>query len=79
MGGWYNFDMVMLEQVTCESSLELKKLERQYVETLHATLNTLMPSRSKAEYRDENREELREYDRQIYQRHAKYVKLQDTM
>ena len=76
-GGWYNFDMVLIEQVSCESSLELKKLERHYVETLHATLNTKLPSRSLSEFRDVHHEELKEYERQLYQRHTKHVKLKN--
>ena len=63
-GGWENFDMVLVEKVSCENSLELKKLERHYIETLRASLNTLIPSRSRDEYNKEHREQMREYERQ---------------
>ena len=60
-GGWDNWDMVLVENVVCESKLDLEKIERQYLEKLEATLNSRIPNRSKKEYHEKNKEKRKEY------------------
>ena len=55
-GGWQNFDMVMIEQMACDSSLDACKRERELIESLQATLNTCIPSRDKAGWYQDNRD-----------------------
>ena len=38
-GGWENWDMVLIDTIKCENSLEARKKEREFIENLHATLN----------------------------------------
>ena len=40
MGGWYNWDMVIIEQYPCINSVEAKSREQYWINTLHASLNT---------------------------------------
>jgi hypothetical protein len=57
-GGWANFTMVLIETITCANSLEAFKVERQHIESLYATLNNNIPSRSKAERYLDNKESI---------------------
>jgi hypothetical protein len=62
-GGWDNWDMVLIEKYPCEDNLELVKRERYWKEELNATLNTNVPSRTKKEWREDNKEYKSEMDR----------------
>tara|TARA_R110002096_G_scaffold430621_1_gene644748 strand:+ start:858 stop:1325 length:468 start_codon:yes stop_codon:yes gene_type:complete len=55
-GGWENWDMVLIKNVSCDNVLELHKIERTYYENLNATLNKQVPSRSSKEWRYVNKE-----------------------
>ena len=63
-GGFENWSMVLIEFFPCENELELRKRERYWFEELKATLNCHFPSRTKQEYRDENKQRLSEYNKQ---------------
>ena len=43
-GGWDNWTMVMIEQISCENFNEACKLERKFLEEYNATLNNNIPS-----------------------------------
>ena len=64
-GGWDNFDMVIVKIQECENSLEARRIEREFVEQLQATLNKYVPYKSE----DEKAEEKKEFDRQYYKNH----------
>ena len=61
-GGFQNFDMILIDTVNCENRLEACKKEREYIESLNATLNRLTPYIS-----DEERIDRDKKNRQIYQ------------
>ena len=61
-GGWNNFEMVMIEEYSCNSKLEAEKRERYFIEELKATLNIVIPTRTKKEYNKDYREKKKEYD-----------------
>lgn len=76
-GGWDNWQMVLIEEVNCNSKLELHKKERQYIEALKATLNIGIPARTAEEkkiyyknynqiYRQLNRDYILQYKRNYY-------------
>ena len=48
-GGWENWEMILIEEVNCNSKLELHKKERQHIEALKATLNIGIPARTQEE------------------------------
>lgn len=56
--GWDNFDMILVEKYECNDKLELLKRERYWIETLGATLNKIIPTRSDKEYREQNKEKI---------------------
>lgn len=64
-GGYSNWDMILIETKCCENALDATKHERLLIETLHATLNKYMPSRSHEEvnqkYYMTNKETIKEY------------------
>ena len=55
-GGWENWSMIEIEKFTCDDSREAHKRERFWVETLNATLNCQVPSRTKPERVEDNKE-----------------------
>ena len=68
-GGWENWSMIMLELYECNTKQELLRRERYYVELLKATLNTNMPSRTRHEHYEDNKQELNEKSKQYYKDH----------
>ena len=48
-GGWDNWDMVLIENVNCNTKLELHKIERKFIEELKPSLNNNIPSRTRKE------------------------------
>tara|TARA_R100000951_G_scaffold8297_3_gene7540 strand:- start:4078 stop:4737 length:660 start_codon:yes stop_codon:yes gene_type:complete len=59
-GGWNNWDMILVEKVNVNDGYELHKQERKYIEELNATLNSVIPTRTKKEYRENNKDKLKE-------------------
>jgi len=60
-GGWQNWDMIMIKKYTkCESKLQCLKKERRYIEKLNTTLNITKPLRTVKEYREDNKEILKQ-------------------
>jgi hypothetical protein len=57
-GGWFNWSMVLLENVNVNSKLELHKKEREYLEKLGATLNNIIPTRTINEWREDRKEHI---------------------
>jgi hypothetical protein len=64
-GGWDNWDMVMIHRESCVDKLEADKIERGFMETIGATLNSNVPSRSVKEnnqfYYAHNKEKIQQY------------------
>ena len=59
-GAWDNWDMVLIEKYPCECKLELHKRERYWIEKLHASLNNRIPTQSRKEYLENNKETIKE-------------------
>ena len=70
-GNWNNWDMVELETRFCESSLEARRIERDYIEQLNADLNVVKRPivslderrQYKKEWESENKEHIQEQKR----------------
>jgi hypothetical protein len=45
-GDWNNWNMVMIEEISCKKRLEATKRERHCLEVLQANLNMVIPSRT---------------------------------
>lgn len=57
-GGWENWNMIRLETFKFDDRAELNARERYWLETLGATLNKMIPTRTDKEYYQDNREVL---------------------
>lgn len=55
-GNWDNWEMIMVEQFACSNLLEATKRERYWIEQLNADLNRVIPTRTKEEYYEQNKE-----------------------
>ena len=60
-GGWQNWSMVQIERYEYNTKPELHARERHFIETLHAELNKVIPTRSKQEYRNDTKEHMKSY------------------
>ena len=49
-GNWGNWTMILIEHFPCDNKLELEKRERHWIEIKQATLNKVIPTRTKKEY-----------------------------
>jgi hypothetical protein len=49
-GDWQNWSMILIEMYPCVNHLESLQRERFWCEHLNATLNSVVPSRTKQEY-----------------------------
>lgn len=65
-GGWENFELVLIEEFPCGNFDEATRRERYWVETLNATLNKYVPSRTQQEYTQTNKEHLKDYKHKYY-------------
>ena len=66
-GGWDNWDMVLIENnLNVNNKLELHSKERQYIEKLKPSLNCSIPTRTKKEYYEDNKEVLLEKKKEYY-------------
>ena len=65
-GGWDNFNMIEIEKYPCNDRMEACKKERYWIETLNATLNKVIPSRTLKEYREDNKSKKTEYNKEYY-------------
>ena len=63
-GGWDNFEMIIIECISCIDAHDARKNERNWLETLHATLNMSIPTRTYDEYYIQNKDEISETHKQ---------------
>jgi hypothetical protein len=54
-----NYDIILVENVKCDSKDQLTARERYYIETLDC-LNKVIPGRTKQQYREDNKEQIQE-------------------
>ena len=62
-GGFENFSMIEIEKFPCKDLNEAEARERYWIETLKANLNMNTPSRSIKEYRELNKDKIKEQDK----------------
>jgi hypothetical protein len=55
-GGWDEWEMIAIETYPCKSKRELEIRERYHIETLKSKLNQFIPTRTKKERYDDNKE-----------------------
>ena len=63
-GGFENWDMVEIVKYNATDKRELHKRERYYIDTLKATLNKIIPTRTHKEYRENNKDIIRKNNKE---------------
>jgi len=70
-GGWYNWDMIQVEEYCCNNNNEATARERYWYETLNANMNVKVPNRTQQEYEKyyyiTNKETIKEYHKDWYE------------
>jgi hypothetical protein len=78
-GGWDEWEMIAIETYPCESKRELEIRERFHIETLKSKLNKNIPTRTSKEYRDDNKEVIKEKKKQDYIDNREYKLLKQKI
>ena len=65
-GGWDNFEMIIVEEYSCNSKLEAEIKERYFIEELKSNLNCIIPTRSKKEYYQDKKEHIKVIHKNYY-------------
>lgn len=65
-GNWDNWNMVLVEEYPCENKLQALKRERYWIEKLNATLNQNIPSRTRKEHYQDNKDIIKEKKKVYY-------------
>jgi hypothetical protein len=60
-GGFQNYSMIEIEKYPCRDENESTARERHWFEILNSGLNTNVPNRSRQEYYEDHKEEMRQY------------------
>lgn len=72
-GGWTNWNMVVIEEVSYSVKHQLLLRERFHLEALRATLNKTIPSRTHQEYRETNKQQINERNKQYYEENKEQI------
>jgi len=78
-GGFENWSMVLIEKYPCNDILELKSRERYFIELLKSRLNCCIPTRTKKEWRNDNKETIKEKDKVYRDEHKETIKERDKV
>ena len=88
-GGWKNWEMILIEYYKCNTKLELEKREREVIENLKPSLNKQIPTRTRKEYyqdnkqkfleknkewNEDNKEKRKEYKKDYYEKNKEKLK-----
>ena len=74
-GGWDNWDMELIETLKCDNALHAKKIERGHIEQLQASLNIIIPTRTREEHYQDNRDKLIDYGSLYYEKNTDKIKM----
>lgn len=73
-GGWENWSLIPIEEFPCENVNQARIRERYWIETLKATLNKQIPTRTNKEYYEDNKEHIKEVIKEWYEDNKEYLK-----
>ena len=62
-GNWDNWDMIEVERYEAIDGYDARKRERYWVQELKATLNSCIPTRTQKEYKENNKEKIKELNK----------------
>jgi len=66
-GGWENWTMLQVEEYPCNNKREAEIRERYWIEQLKPNLNRNIPTRTKKDWREANKEQIAEKKKQKYE------------
>ena len=66
-GGWNNWDLIIIEEFSCNSKMQQHKIERQYIEDLKPSLNKTIPARYQTGDIYNVQEYKREHNKEYYE------------
>ena len=72
-GGWRAWKMTIIDSLTTTDKNEIEKCERKYIEEQEFSLNKMIPTRTKKQYRQEHKEELNEKRKQYKLDHKEEI------
>jgi hypothetical protein len=72
-GGFENWLMIMVEKFPCETEHESAKRERYWTEMLGATLNSQVQGRTNKEWREANKEKIKEQTIENYKQNKEQI------
>jgi hypothetical protein len=71
--GWDNVDIILIENYLCNSIEELKARERYWIETLKPSLNKIIPLRTIQEWREQNKDKLKEKQKEYREQNKERI------
>ncbi len=71
-GGFENWNIIQLERFEFNTKYELHARERHYIELLKASLNKYIPTRTDKEYREENKDQIKENNKIHYEENKEF-------
>lgn len=73
-GGWENWSLIPIEEYPCENVIQATIRERYWYKELKATLNSNIPSRTKQEWTENNKNKIKEYKKEYNEKRKEYIK-----
>ena len=77
-GGWENWSMIEIDKYPCKDGNEARSKERYWLEQLKASMNTEVPSRSRKERYENNKEHILEYSKEYYRNNKEEINKKHT-
>lgn len=68
-----NYDIILVEEFKCENKNQLEARERYFIEN-NECVNKMIPTRTKKEYREDNKEAINEYNKEYFLKNKDYQK-----
>lgn len=78
-GDWKNWRMSKIFERNCNNKIEARGYERKTIELFNATLNSDIPNRTSAEWFRDNKEHIKKYKAEYYQRMKRDAKIIDDI
>jgi hypothetical protein len=71
--GFENVKIVLIEEYPCNNKMELERRERHWIEETKAGLNKILPTQTKKEYREKNKEVITIAKKLYYQNNKEVI------
>ena len=73
-GGFENWSMIEIEKFPCNDKYEAEKKERHWIESLNSTLNKVLPTQTKKEYYENNKEKIKQHTKEYRENNKEKIK-----